>query len=308
MAITAPRTRADFAGFLPPEMSAPIFERAAKASVAMQLAQQVPLGAEGKSIPVVTGRLSAGWVAEGAAKPASEAALALKTMTPHKLATIAVVSAEVVRANPGNYMQILRNQVGEAFAIAFDWAAFHDAGPTGVAGGGPFATWLDQTTTAVEIGSTAPAAGGIHGDFAAALAALVSDGKRLTGWALDNELEPVLWSAVDLNGRPLYIDLPTDDTSGALARQGRLLGRPSYMGEIRDGTAVLGYGGDWQQAAWGVVGGISYDVSTEATVTINGQLVSLFEHNLVAIRAEAEYGWLVNDVQSFCQLVDAVTP
>jgi hypothetical protein len=62
---------------------------------------------------------------------------------------------------------------------------------------------------------------------------------------------------------------------------------------------VVGYGGDWSQAAWGVVGGITYDVSTEATVTINGALTSLWEKNLVAIRAEAEYGWLVNDVDAF---------
>jgi HK97 family phage major capsid protein len=218
VAITAPRTRADFAGFLTPEMSAPIFERAAKASVAMQLAQETPLGPNGKSIPVVTGRLTAGWVAEAARKPASEATLALKTMTPHKVAAIAVVSAEVVRANPGNYMQILRNQVGEAFAVAFDNAAFHDAGPDGTAGGGPFATYLDQSPHAVEMGSTSQAGGGIHGDFAAALGVLVADGKRLTGWALDNTLEPTLWAAVDINGRPLYIDLPTDDTSGTLAR------------------------------------------------------------------------------------------
>jgi HK97 family phage major capsid protein len=306
VAITAPRTRADFAGFLTPEMSAPIFERAAKASVAMQLAQETPLGPNGKSIPVVTGRLTAGWVAEAARKPASEATLALKTMTPHKVAAIAVVSAEVVRANPGNYMQILRNQVGEAFAVAFDNAAFHDAGPDGTAGGGPFATYLDQSPHAVEMGSTSQAGGGIHGDFAAALGVLVADGKRLTGWALDNTLEPTLWAAVDINGRPLYIDLPTDDTSGTLARPGRLLNRPSYMGDVMDGTTIVGYGGDWQQAAWGVVGGITYDVSTEAAVTINGALVSLFENNLVAVRTEAEYGWLVADPNSFVKLTDAL--
>lgn len=306
MAITAPRTRADFAGFLPPEMSAPIFERAAKASVAMQLAQQVPLGAEGKSIPVVTGRLTAGWVAEGARKPASEATLALKTITPHKLAVVAAVSEEVVRANPGNYMALFRNQVGEAFATAFDNAAFHDTGPDGTAGGGPFATYLDQTTNAVEMGSTSQAGGGIHGDFAAALGVLVADGKRLTGWALDNTLEPTLWSSVDVNGRPLYIDLPTDDTSGTLAQPGRLLNRPSYMGDVMDGTDIVGYGGNWQQAAWGVVGGISYSISNEAAITINGTLVSCFENNLVALRAEAEYGWLVNDPDSFVQLTDAL--
>lgn len=46
-------------------------------------------------------------------------------------------------------------------------------------------------------------------------------------------------------------------------------------------------------------------MSTEATVTINGTLTSLWEHNLVAIRAEAEYGWLVNDAESFAAINEA---
>jgi hypothetical protein len=76
------------------------------------------------------------------------------------------------------------------------------------------------------------------------------------------------------------------------------------MGEgVADASSdILGYVGDWTQAAWGVVGGISYDVSDQATVTINGTLTSLWEHNLVAIRAEAEYGFLVNDTDAFVQL------
>ena len=45
----------------------------------------------------------------------------------------------------------------------------------------------------------------------------------------------------------------------------------------------------------GVVGGISYRVSTEATVTINGALTSLWENNLVAVLAEAEYGFVLAD-------------
>ena len=50
---------------------------------------------------------------------------------------------------------------------------------------------------------------------------------------------------------------------------------------------------------------ISYDVSTESTVTINGELVSLWEHNLLAVRAEAEYGFLVNDVDAFVTYINA---
>jgi hypothetical protein len=53
------------------------------------------------------------------------------------------------------------------------------------------------------------------------------------------------------------------------------------------------------------VGGITYDVSTEATVTINGALTSLWEHNLLAVRAEAEYGWLCNDTAAYVEYTNA---
>lgn len=312
MAITAPRKTSDFSGFLTPDQSGPIFERAARMSVVQRLVQQVPLGGNGRAIPVVTGKMSAGWVAEGAQKPASQGTVALKTIEPKKLAAIGVVSAEVVRANPANYMTLMREQIAEAFAIAFDNAALYDRGPDGTAGAGPFSTWVAQTTKAVEFGTTTQANGGIHGDLVAGMALLVNDSKRLTGFALDDRVEPKLFGAVDTTGRPLYIDLPTDDTSPAVARPGRLLSRPSFMGEgvgeATPGTAsttyTLAFGGDWTQAAWGVVGGITYDVSTEATVTINGALTSLWENNLVAIRAEAEYGWLVNDVAAFVEYTE----
>ena len=45
-------------------------------------------------------------------------------------------------------------------------------------------------------------------------------------------------------------------------------------------------------------------MSTEASVTINGSLTSLWEKNLVAIRAEAEYGFVVNDVDAFTKLTN----
>jgi len=303
MAITAPTTTSDFSGFLTPDQSAPIFEETARASVVQRLTQQVPLAGNGRSIPVVTGRMSAGWVAEGARKPASNGALDLKTIEPKKIAAIAVVSAEVVRANPGNYMTLIRSQVAEAFAAAFDLAALYNRGPDGTEGGGPFSTWIGQTTKEVELGTTPQDAGGVHGDLVEGLSLLVRDGKRLTGFALDHVVEPILLGAVDANGRPIYVDTPLDETTTA-ARPGRLLGRPSFMGEgvaePDDATPhTVAFGGNWRQAAWGVVGGITYDVSTEATVTIDDTLTSLWEHNLVAVRAEAEYGFLVNDPEAF---------
>jgi len=314
MAISAPTTTSDLSGFIDPQTAGYIFERAARSSVVMQLAQRVPLGPAGTRIPVVTGRPAAGWVGEAGQKPANEGSIEPKTIEPKKIAAIFVVSQEVARLNPAQFVNVMRDSFAETFAVAFDRAALHDEGPTGAAGGGPFSTYIGQTSKTVEIGSTSQQNGGVFVDLTQAMAAVVSDvdqsGRRyqFNGWALDSVLEPVLWGSVDANGRPIWTDLPTDSNAPALLTRGRLLGRPSFLGEgVASGnmTDVVGFGGDWTQAAWGAVGGIRYRLTTEAAVTINGALTSLFEHNLVAVLAEAEFGFLVNDANAFVKLTNS---
>jgi HK97 family phage major capsid protein len=312
MAVTAATKTSDFSGFLPAHIAAPIFERAANISTIMRLAQKIPLAANGESVPVVTGRMSAAWVDEAAAKPASRGTMTMKTMTPKKIAAIAIVSAEVVRANPGDYINLIREQVAEAFAIAFDYAATQDAGPDGTVGAGPFSTYLAQGSKTVEFGGSSQASGGVYDDLVDAISLLVSNpdplgrSYRLTGWAFSPRVEPLLLHSVDTTGRPLFLQGPFIDTVPA-ANEGSVLGRKAVVGDGVDYFSTLGWAGDWRQAAWGVVGGISYDVSTEASVTINGTLTSLWENNLVAVRAEAEYGWLVNDTAAFVELTDVET-
>lgn len=299
MAITASTKLSDFSGFLNREQSEAIFNTAYQSSVVQQLSRRVPLGYAGKSIPVVTGKVTAGWVAEGAQKPASSGSMALKTMDPKKLAAIAVVSAEVIRANPGGYMDVLRPQIAEAFAVAFDAAALHGTSS-------PFSTNLDTGSSTKEFTGTAPAFTAVYDDLNDGLRTLVAAGKKPNGWAFDSRMEPEFNAAKDTSGRPLFLDATYTNEAG-LIQQGRLLGRQAFIGDgVYAATPkVYGYLGDWTQTAWGAVGEISYSVSTEATVTINGALTSLWENNLVAILAEAEYGWLVNDAASFVKFTNA---
>lgn len=299
MAVTAATMTGDFAGFLKPEQAQAYFLQARRNSVVQSLARQVPLGINGQEIPVVTSKATAGWVAEGGQKPASKGSMGLKTISPKKIAAIAVVSAEVVRANPGNYVELFKQDIAEAMALAFDAAALYGTNtPFGAS------NYIGATTKSVEIGTTTQANGGVYGDIVAGLKLLVDDGKKLNGFAFDATSEPTFLGATDLNGRPLFVDSPFEDS---ILTAGKLLGRSAFLGEgVGDGVTVQGFGGDWTQVVWGTVGGISYDVSTQATVTINGELTSLWENNLVAIRAEAEYGLLVNDNQSFVKYVDAL--
>lgn len=302
MPIDAATKLSDFSGFLTPQLSQPYFDEVAKVSTVQRLARKVPLGVSGQAIPVVTSKPTASWVEEGNKKPTTKGGLGLIKMTPKKIAAIAVVSAETVRANPGNYVSIFKNDIAEAFALAFDSAALHGTDS-------PFETNVDKTTKTVALGTAAAASGGIYGDAVSALDLLIKDKRKLTGFAFDTSAEAVLLNSYDTNGRPLLVEPVYADTALTAAR---LLGRSAMLGDgVADAAGkTVGYAGDWTKAVWGALGGITYKVSTEASVTINGQLVSLFENNLVAILAEAEFGFAMAEANagSFVKLTAPVAP
>jgi HK97 family phage major capsid protein len=189
-------------------------------------------------------------------------------------------------------MDDIRGDIAEAIAIAFDAAALYGTAS-------PFAADLADTTKSVEFTAA------VYDNLVAALTLLVNDGKALTGWALGLKVEPLLLGAKDTAGRPIFIDAPPTETVVDNQLRGRMLGRPAILDEAADSGTNRGFAGDWSQIVWGQVGGITYDVSTEATVTINGELTSLWENNLVAIRAETEFGLVINDVAAFVEFTDA---
>lgn len=286
----------------PRQISEAIFEDVARDSVVQRLARRVNLPESGTMIPITTEKPVAGWVAEGARKPVTNAGADFVYMDRKKLACIVVFSMEYVRSDPTKLYANIRPQIREAFATAFDLAAIHGLAHDGSAG--PFPSFLTQTTKSVELGSTEQAQGGTYGDLVTGLKLLVDDNKRLTGFAVDPKAEPVLLSSVDLNGRPIWVDAPADETVG-----NRLIGRPAGISEGVAGPSGAAanlriIGGDWTKVAYGIGSDITFSVSDQTSVTIDGTLTSLWENNLVALRAEAEYGFVVGDVESFVEYVD----
>lgn len=300
MAITAAKKLADFNGFIKPELAGPIFDEAAKGSAAMSLIRKVPLGASGQAFPIVTSKPTANWTAEGAQKHTTEAGLGLVKMEPKKLTAIAVASQEVIRANPGGYSETLAGLLADAFARAFDVAVFHNKGGDGN-GTSPFETTLAATTKSVTLGAAAGT--NTYDDLVKAMSLNLqgTPKKQVTGFAFDTGFEIDLLNAKDTAGRPLFAEAAYTGTVPAL-RSGSVLGRTTYMHENVGLDKTVGFAGDWSKCAWGTVGGISMDISTEAAVTIGGQLVSLYENNLVAVRAEAEYGFAVADKDAFVKI------
>jgi predicted phage gp36 major capsid-like protein len=358
---------------LPRKIADMIFEDVARTSIVQQLARRIDLPANGVAIPVTTGKPSASWVAEGGRKPASNASVGTKLMDPKKLTCIVVFSREYLNRDTTKLFSMIRPQIKEAFADAFDAAAIHgtstpftdyltatrtrvltdaattnaDATVTSATGaftskdvGRPIsgagipaaatilsinsATSIElsanatatatgvtvtiNTTKKVELGTASQATGGVYKDIVNGLTLLAQDRKKLSGFAADPLAEPLLLGATDTTGRPLMIDVGGDGLTQ------RLLGRPVGFGDgvagVTGANALRFVGGDWSKVAYGVGSEISYQVSNEASIEmIPGDATSvkhLFQDNLVALLAEAEYGLVVGDTDAFVQYVDAV--
>lgn len=283
-----------FSGYLEPEQARDYFAEAEKTSIIQRVATKIPMGPTGVKIPHWNGDVSASWIGEGEMKPITKGDMTSQSISPNKIATIFVASAETVRANPANYLGTMRTKVATAIAMAFDAAAIQGTDT-------PFGAYLDETTKVQYLGSNAYNSLGVDG-----LSLLVSDGRKWVATLLDDTAEPILNGSLDLNGRPLFVE-STYDSLTTPFREGRILGRQTILSDHVANGSTVGYAGDFSRILWGQVGGLSFDVTDQATLNLgtfaSPNFVSLWQHNLVAVRVEAEYGLLVNDPDDFVKLV-----
>lgn len=291
---------------LPGEVSSEIIQKTQEDSAIMQLARQVALPGRGMTIPMITGDPEAAWVAETAAKPVSNPSLDKKVMTPYKLAVIVPFSDEFARDYRALYDALVARIPG-ALAKKFDKTVFN-----GVAPGSGF----DVLTgcTAQSIDTNASGEGGFYKALVAADMDIAAHDGDLNGFAMSPAARGEMLSALDRDGRPIFVNSVAE---GAIPR---LIGQPIYYsrgmyfaGNAASGTSgssgyvaakpdILGFAGDWTKAMYGTVQNVVIDISNQATLTISAQAVNLWEHNMFAVKAEIEVGF-VADTTVFNKIV-----
>lgn len=282
-----------------------IWDNVLKGSVVQQLAGSVPVSINGTAIPIPVGQPTAGIVAEGGLKPVATLASKVKTVTPVKAAVMILFSEETAKADPlGEYSRI-QKALGEAIARAIDTAIIHgiDA-TTGTAITGKESLVSTTKNTVIDPAQTAP--GYLTKQLSAAYDSVVLDDADEAEYGFDHFLfapkfRSSLVNALDAQGRPLYQSSP-DIT----AKFGTVMGVPTTYSRAVSGyekaktgaAKLLGVGGDFKDALrLGFVETITYRKATERAGGVD-----LFDRNMGAILAEAQFGWVLRDPKAFTKI------
>ena len=285
---------------LPNEISREIIQKTQESSAVMQLARQINLPGTGLTIPMITGDPEAAWVAETAAKPVSNPTLDTKVMTPYKLAVIVPFSDEFARDYASLYDALVARIPG-ALAKKFDGTVFNGTAP---------GTGFNVLTacTAQSIDTNASGEGGFYKALVACDIDIAAHDGDINGFAMSPQARGEMLSALDNDGRPLFINNVAEGAVPRLIGQPVIYSRGLYFaGNASSGSTVakpdvLGFAGDWTKAMYGTVEGVKIDISNQATLTINNAAVNLWEHNMFAVKAEIEVGF-VADTSVFNKIV-----
>lgn len=282
---------------LPAQMSAEVWQNAREGSAIMQLAREVKLPSSGLSIPIITGDPTAEWVGETEEKPVSKSTFKTKIIKPYKMAVIELFSEEFLRDQAALYDQLVE-RLPYALAKKFDQTVF-----TNVAAPG---SDFDQLHDATQINVTKVGAPGTENNYKGLLAArtaIANNGGILNGWVISPQLEASILSGVDVTGRPIAANMvsPTTGVSNLLGAP-VMLSRGVYKKDSPN--SVVGFAGDWTQAAWGSVEGITFKISSEATVNDGERQINLWQRNMFAVLVEFEIGFVVGDKAKFVVLTE----
>lgn len=267
---------------LPAEVSSEIIALAQEESAVMRLARRINLPGRGLTIPVISGDPEANWVDETNAKPVSNPTLTTKSMKGYTLAVIVPFSNQFRRDMAGLYAEIVRRLPG-ALGKKFDATVFAGTAP---------GTGFDVLTS-VTAQSISGTGNSFYKALVAAESAIAVAGYSVSGYAMSPQGKAEMLTALDTTNRPIFINSVADGEIG------RLLGQPVYYtkgvynaGSGSGAVDVLGFAGDWSKAMYGIVEGVDISISDQATLTISGSQVNLWERNMFAVRAEIEVGFI----------------
>ncbi|MGF6986538.1 HK97 family phage major capsid protein [Paraburkholderia atlantica] len=231
-----------------------------------------------------------GWVGEGKPKPVSALAFETVTLGFAKIAGIVVMTEELIRFSNPSAEDIVSRDLTETVAELID-RDFVDPAKAAVPGTSP----ASITNGAVSIPASGVTADALRADIRALFAAFIAANLSIAGavWITD----PVTALSIGMMQNPLgQAEFPGVDQNGGL-----LLGLPVIPSAnvpndpTTGGMLILCLP---REILLADDGGVTLDASREASLQMNSaptegaaQLVSLWQNNMAALRAERAINW-----------------
>lgn len=247
--------------------------------------RQVPFNV---SVPTQTTGGTYGWVGQNKPKPVTKADFSTVSVPFAKAAGIIVLSEELVKLSTPSAEALVREEMIAGMAQFLD-TQFNDPAVTAVANVNPAAITVGASTAAAS-GATAAAA---KADLAASVAVFTDAGVPLEGsvWLMNDSNAFGLSVSLNALGQPLF--------PGMTAQGGTLFGMPVIVSNNVSTRVILMHA---PSILFADEGGVRIDVSREASVqmdsaptdTVDASTVylSLWQRNLVGLRAERMITWI----------------
>ena len=287
-------------GELPSAQSELVLRNFVAESAVAQLATPVPMTKPVEKFTYLAEGPGAYWVGEGEKIQTDKAKWLTAEMEAKKVAVIMPVSKEFLTYSVTDFFAQMQPAIAEAFLTKFDEAALFGVNSPYKAG---VSVWENIETSGNKI--VKGTGDNLYEDFNNLLA-LVEDGDNdPNGFTTTKRFRKDLRGTVDNNGLPIFNDVKSGATQSAL---GLPIGYASGKAWKHDKAEAIV--GDWDNARYGILQGIEYSVSDEATLSTvvdeAGEPINLFERDLIALKATMYIGFMTLKEDAFSALTPTI--
>lgn len=284
-------------GEVPYDMTSGIITEIKNGSAIMKLAKAVPMDKPIVKFTHMSG-IGAYWVNETERIRTSKPTFIETEMRSYKLGVILPTSKENLYYSMSDYFNLMKPEFVEAFAKKFDLATLQNVD-------NPYAFSVVQSATTA--GNVVTETANKYTDLNTAMGMIEANDLDPNGIATTRAQRAKYRATVDGNGRPIFNEYNTGSVD-------EVLGLPiAYMPKGSLGTTVAEIVADWNNAYYGVLQNIEYDITDKASLTTlavtdpahtnptspETQVMSLWERDSWAIRATMEIGFMVVKDEAF---------
>lgn len=265
-------------------------------SVIAQLAKPEAMTKPKKKFTYLADGPGAYWVDETEVIKTGKATWLEAEMEAKKLGVIIPVSKEFLKYSVSDFFAQMKPAIAEAFYTKFDQAALFGVESPYASGVSIFEN-ITASGNTIEKGSTE----NLYTDLNALLA-LVEDGDNdPNGLTTTKKFRQHLRGALGANNLPIFNDVKSGETAQAL---GLPIGYANGKSWDYDKAELIT--GDWEYARYGILQGIEYSVSEDATLSTitgaDGAPINLFERDMFALRATMHIGFMTLKEDAFAVL------